>query len=539
MPDEADTMDEVASVADLRRQHVALLGEWRANKACDDRARSATRLREGAKALGKLLEDTSERDTAQSIIDYWSSAIGSLPGHSLDLTSLDGFDEDLVGQRATALDETLKREGPEAAIAEKILLRLLRVGQDDRIEEGPPVLLGEILGPAAGAAEARDALRQLTDAGILFVRSGATAEEGTVEVTSRAVARRSERVASLLTTRRELISVERLRATAQLWQQNDRASGYLLSGSSLDTASLFLTDHRDAENRTLNEFILASKAKAERDRSRLRRAIVFGPLLLAALVGAIGVLGYDFGDRIGFDKGLLEARETSSTPAPPRPVTTDQQLPASAEAIGPVGFVWIGSENTPQLRDVATGDGVAPDSIKPNQQLRVNGRANMNLREALPDDQNYSAKDIGIAPSKSLVIALDKPVARERPSGTQYWARVRVVPRVYIQYAHRESGALAESFRLNGFDVQPSERRDDFTSRPQVRFYHPDDAPLARALARAASDALRAQGRPAVISCRLFGGAKLPPPTVLEFWYNPGTVTHSSEARARAVEPAC
>jgi hypothetical protein len=553
MPIETGSAKELASVAELRRQHVSLLAKWREKEDAQEKALEAEGLRQAGKALGKLLEDPAERDTAQSIIDYWTSAIATLPAQSFaELLSLDRFDESLAKDRARMVDDAFGADPAEIEIAEKILLRLLRVGSDDRIEEGPPVLLGDVLGRAAGTPGAQNVLRRLTEAGILFVRPGSTPEESSVEVTSRAVARRSTRVNSLLSSRRDLLTVERLRATAQLWKQHGEAPGYLLSGPSLDTASLFLTDHRDAENRTLNDYILASKGKAERDRSIKLWATILVPLLSVALI--VGLVfqsfrvgwqfraGNEAGYNIGVDVGGLEVMETSAPePTAQRQVQLDQTVTAAAEPVGPVGFVWIGSEHSPQLRDARTARPVAPGSIKPGQQFRVNSRKNMRLRSGLPSEGNFSAQEIGQAPAKSLVVAIGEPVPQERPSGIQYWLKVRVVPRVYIQFADAEVKTLAAALRDRGFDVQPSERRA-FNGGAQVRFYSATDAPLAAQLASAAADALRAPrgppGRPADVRCLQLPREYQLPPTVLELWYNLRTVTHSGEPGAPAA-PDC
>ena len=67
------------SLPAVRARHLRLLQGWH---ALDDHKRQeeATALRHTTSDLGKWLQDPAERDTAQGIVDYWTSALAGLPG---------------------------------------------------------------------------------------------------------------------------------------------------------------------------------------------------------------------------------------------------------------------------------------------------------------------------------------------------------------------------------------------------------------------------------------------------------------------------
>ena len=100
VPDETDTVvrptidPNASTVYNLRRQHVELLKAW---PSLEDAARepSAEAFRQKAAAMGTDMEDVTDRDAAQGMIDYWTATIAALPGHQgfPKLVMLAPFDE--------------------------------------------------------------------------------------------------------------------------------------------------------------------------------------------------------------------------------------------------------------------------------------------------------------------------------------------------------------------------------------------------------------------------------------------------------------
>src|SRR5687767_11091149 len=111
MPAE-DTSNVRSPVADpdlpqLRELHVALLKRWDGHDA-GGLVKEALELRETVKAAGVWIDAASERDNAQGIIDYWTSAVSSVPGQGFPaLLQLDAFDRANRDRLMSHADATL------------------------------------------------------------------------------------------------------------------------------------------------------------------------------------------------------------------------------------------------------------------------------------------------------------------------------------------------------------------------------------------------------------------------------------------------
>lgn len=547
---DAGPMIVARSIAELRQQHVALLSYFRDEPDPAVKAARAEALRRAAQALGAWLEDDEERDAAQGVIDYWTAAIAGLPNQSFPaLISPDPLNETRCADCAAAGETIVAHASDKTrALVDTMFLRLLRVGSDNRLAHGPPVSRGELFGPATNAA--LDAVvDQLAEADVLCIRPGASRSEDAIEFASSPVARRWPRLDDLLKQRRDSVTRDRLRAIAQLWEHSDRNQGYLLSGTSLDDAGAFLTDDRDTANITLNAFILASRERAARDTMRVRQAIIIGPSLAILLLVGIGLLGNWHGQENGQKKGevvgaadanaIINNESQTVGAAPPN----NAPLPAET-ALGPIGYIWIGNDSLPNLQNAETGAMVAAADVHANVHYRVRGNANLVLREAAATADGASARPSppGLAPANSLVVALAEPTYNDRPSGRQYWLKVRIVPKLFIQFSGTNDGRpakLADALRKTGFDVQKNQQRDDYIGTPKVRFYYGSDATVAQKLTQSAMLALGEADHPVAVRCELSAIKPPPPPTVLELWVSYRERDLPGAAPAGAGAPRC
>lgn len=514
----AGTPVPARSLGELRERHVALLGLWRGALEDREKAERAAALRDAAAALGTWLEDDEERFTAQGVLDYWTAAQEGLSGQQLpEAAALKPFDPAAAESRAEAAEALLDAQDSRSIdAAETIFLRLLRVDQAGNIVECPPVPRAELAGAAgtpglavAGLVEA------LAAADVLRVRPGPSADEEAVEFASRGVARRWKRAAAALKEHKRIDTMrDRLRATALLWRQKDRQPGYLLGGGSLEEAKQFLGELDD--NDALKEFLDASIAKGRRERFRFLVAMALGPALMVGVVWMIGQMSYwtgskhgtdrgteigkGIGEKTGEDRGRLEAAErapdTASLPAPPLEPT---------DPLGPTGYIWIGSAEEPMLQFAGSTAAVPPDSARAGQTYRVKSRVHMSLRTGLPSGED-PAPLLGVAPSNSLMVARDNPRGFDRPSGRQYWLRVRIVPRIDVWYSGEASQdrvrRLVQALRQAGFDPRPRPVRHDGPA--SVHFFHDQDRQIAAAVGRIAAANLRTPGgAPSPVLCEL------------------------------------
>jgi hypothetical protein len=121
------------------------------------------------------------------------------------------------------------------------------------------------------------------------------------------------------------------------------------------------------------------------------------------------------------------------------------------------------------------------------------------------------------ASHNGLILALAAPTEVAGTGGTQYWLRVRIVPRVQLRYPgtgvariNRISGQL----RQRGFDVAPAEAVPTPVLKPLVTYYHEQDAAAAGALATRLEEFA---GMPFQTQDRV-GSGRLADPGTLEAW---------------------
>lgn len=100
---------------------------------------------------------------------------------------------------------------------------------------------------------------------------------------------------------------------------------------------------------------------------------------------------------------------------------------------------------------------------------------------------------------------IQAPETYDRPSGRQYWAKVRMIPRVYIQHdgmAEPDLEELRRSLARLGFDVPQPELTPDAAGKNELRFFGADGKTLAIRLLDSV-EAGRVAGLPA-LACHDF-----------------------------------
>ena len=508
---------EAPSLGELRERHLALLREW--NQQADAAqlpVDQAEQLRAAAEALGAWLDDAEERDRAQGIIDYWTAAITGAPNRAFPaLVRLAPYDDALpqvlVG-RAEAIVAPYAGTALEDDV-EAMLLCLVRPGPRESILCRAPVDRADLL-PADAKPETAAQLAKLldafVDARIMRRVAGETPDEDHFEFMYGSVARAWPRLHALLEGRRSANETrDKLRATAQLWRESNSDSGYLLAGSGLDEATKYA-----AEDELLGDFIRASRHAQNRRRNRLIWAVTLGPTIALVVLALAIVISGRIGINMGFTRGESEndlqritasetpraAQQLAARPA----VAPGTPLPEfGPESPALVGIMWAGTSAQSHLYNPRTGVPVPVDQLREGIAYRL--RADVAMRDAFPDPEYHFGVRLGIAPAGSLVVANGPPQSVQRPSRTDYWLRVRLIPRVSMTYAAAGAGqadTLAARLRRLGYDITP--KASGPVQQNQVYFYHEDEKGYADQFASSLFLLLEAQdGRPMALGCRL------------------------------------
>ena len=520
---------QAASLSELRGRHLDLIERWTPDMDAESTAGLvplAEALRAEARSLGAWLDDADDRDRAQGIIDYWTAALMGLSGHGFpELMRLEPFDPALAeaaAGRAEAIvapnDGTSREED-----AETMLLALVRTGPNDRIVCRAPAERGDLV--RAGASETIQAgqaemLDRLVGAGIINRLSDGRSEEDCYEFAYGSIARAWPRLRRWLEQRRNSFATrEKLKATAQLWKDSGD-TGYLLSGDALSEGGKY-----SGEDPLLTEFIRVSRRAADRRRWQWIAAGTVGPVLAALIMTGVYDVSFDWGvedqDRKQIERSEapnLEAALANETAAAPAPAV--QTAPTQARSnLGTPGWIWAGTVEAPLLRDPETGQLADLAAIEPGSTWRL--RTEIVLREGGPGPNNASAPQVALVPAGALVLVIGNVRRVERPSGLQYWLPVRVLPRVYIQYANARPAQvepLRGVLREMGVEAPPIDQERSAARRHEVRYFRKEDSRLAAELTQRLRATLRGPGRaPVDVRC-VRSGAGRPDSSHLEIW---------------------
>ncbi|ESQ92599.1 hypothetical protein [Asticcacaulis benevestitus] len=546
------------TIAGLRERHLNLMQQWRDLEDDKFRSETADALRQSVHAAGVDIERTAERDEAQGIIDYWASAVAALEGHGypvlLTLKPYEGARGRQAGASAQQAFESLDDE-TDRRLARRLFEELLRKKNETDFERSPPCTRASLEARAESVLEPKwNAILQTFEAaGAIRRLPGETVESDRFEATSAEIASTWPELQGWLNAKdkydREVSKIESL---AKRWKNADRDSDLLLRGTALTEARRF-----ESESDLLVEYVEASQTATRR--TETQKHIVIGSLiglLVLMLIAAMSMTFY-FGSESARYKRIIaeaDAEKKVATEAADnaredekfavQQVTIaekrlDDKLPpvaTSASALAQLdelkGAMWLGSIDRPQVRTVGGGGAKSPDFAKvfPGQRFQV--YANIYLRDDMPalDGPYVSPPAKTVVPAGYFIVLESQPTGYKRSTGVQYWAKVRVVPRVYVQFAGSDRAtidAVRTDLAQAGFDVPRAERLTSAADLAEVRYFNDKDRPAATELLTVLHKS-KVFPRPGSISCRSATGNTVSRFT-LELWLDP-------TRRAKAVE---
>jgi hypothetical protein len=510
-----DVADRPKTVGILREDHLALMTRWREIADDSERVRLAAELRRRVKEAGHDIADPLERDEAQGIVDYWASAISSLPGQSYpEILTLDPY----VGEAAKRAGDSARTEFDELAseeerrVARELFEDLLYLGPDGNIERGPPRTRA-VLQQRIHSDTLDSVLERFVVTGAIARLPGEGPEGDRFEASDPRLVEDWPALREWLEELGEFFETRsRLLAQAERWREANRDSGLLARGKQVHGIDRFLR-----QTDLLDEFIDASTRSA-----RIRRSISAGAITLVLAFAAVmtwQLVGAS--NQVRKVTDLLQEQEEQYA-VEPETVAIDSLEPTEVDAAAvslkeATGAVWLGSVERPQIAEV-DGKRASPDRAADGSAYRV--LADIYLRDKIPGDDYVSPPEKAIIPAGSLIVVQGETRPFDRPSGRQYWAKVRVVPRVYIQYTNgdrRAVQALLSMLAETGFDVPPAERTESATGLSEVRYFNELDRGTGQYLV----DRLRASGRPAFedLGCQSFANSRLEGQNfVVELW---------------------
>jgi hypothetical protein len=508
------------TIGAVRDQHLALMREWRGLDSDAKRAVRAIAFRAEVEAAGADIEQQVERDEAQGIIDYWASEIAALPGQAYpDLLKMAEYKGNNATIAAQSVREVYDAAGNAQLMARSILVDLLALNEGMVVRGRPRDR--ETLRRSAGAADTEQfdsILDQLVATGAIVFRPGETHDDARFEIAdARIVESWPDLDEWLREAEKYSAERDRLLDMAHLWDAAGRDPTLLLMSSQGVRNALSFCNEDDL----LDAFIDASESQ----RTKWRR---ISSLIGIAAIFALGAASFYLWvqnraisrDR---DKARVETAEVKRilTDTTRKNVEADKRVESiKAEQIetkamaeladsfvkpevdslaysGDPGFdavsklplvtgaMWLGSDFAPQVR------GLNRDQPEPFSAARAGSRyrarAPIYLRQEMPKSEvEYkSPRQKAIVPGGAQVVLLGPPVAYKRETGIQYWAQVRVIPLVYVQYTNgsrREVDAFRAQLAAIGFEVPPAELLPSAKSLSEVRFLRNDDQPLAQLL---------------------------------------------------------
>lgn len=487
------------SLPAIRGEHLALQKAWAEldRNAILDRA---TDIRLRAAEVGHWIEDPAERDVAQGIVDYWSGMLANLPGQSfpelIRLADFDPLTARAAEARAREVYEDLSAD--EQGEARRLFLSLV----------APPVgaRLSDARRLPSGSAAVRD---KFVQAGVITTTPGG---DDYVIAHERLLRGHWPQLEAWMADQQldEAMFVK-LSKSATLWaayRQNDD----LLRGAPLQQAM----GHRDRSP----EIMAYLDASSRRQLAR-RGAVTVASAASIAIASALFTWGWGLKD----DTVILRD-EVKTTNANLAEVTAASQAPATRleqqellGAPGREGYLWIGNQSRPLLREWPSGRLAPPSTVAKNQSYRA--ITDIALRAGYPDANYKSADRTGVVEAGAMVVALEAPRIIERPSGNQFWLRVRKPVTVYIQFKGdpAQAEALRKKLLDQGYDAPLAENMGDGSVPPaEVRFFRPEEQPFAERLSTDLNAVLEPEGEGPRRTCELVSPRRLPRRDQLEVW---------------------
>jgi hypothetical protein len=220
----------------LRAEHGQLLKKSR--DPADPPVGLVTDFLQRAKALGRRLDDPLDREAAQSVLDYWTATLYTLPGGVATESALpssfaqaqagavnvvlDEFDPDTLRSAIAQADDRINRQTKAGQVlARRIMLRLVRLSGDGQTFDPVPATRGNLDDLGGTAEEVDEMIEELSSAGVIRVKKGRSSETDTVELRSAQLLTRWPRFADWLDGRRKA------RWVAENWKRAGEHSVWL------------------------------------------------------------------------------------------------------------------------------------------------------------------------------------------------------------------------------------------------------------------------------------------------------------------------
>ncbi|WP_254513664.1 S1 family peptidase [Anatilimnocola floriformis] len=239
-------------------------------------------LRRGVE-LGQLLDRAEDRDTAQSMLDYWASVRDTLNASAKELAAksasvqhaiLQPFKRELIEEAMKKGDRTLSNLGSEdSSLALRILMRLVRLDGPTRTFSSAPATLASVRS-LSEAKEVDKIVAQLKQTGVLR-QFDDDQKQPSLQLASDSLMRQWKPLADALAQRL------RFRRAAEFWDSHDRDREALFAAGPLLEEALAYRDLGELEK----EFAEASRAR--RDRSR---QVQLSLLSIAVVVLGVGCI---------------------------------------------------------------------------------------------------------------------------------------------------------------------------------------------------------------------------------------------------------
>ena len=419
-----------------------------------------------------------------------------------------------LAQAAEAAFQSLSKEDQE--IAKRQFLELVQptIGKDVRRRRVPLDNLVQLTGDSAARIEA--VLSCFEQAELVRRTKGAAPGEDRFEVAHEALVTSWRRLDDWLNVgRQEMEKKLQLITTARLWRESGQSPGYLLTGDAIKDALPYAPQAPE-----IRDLIDASERSARRYAWRqsiigTALAVIFAIIMTFygmtffnrkelrknfderdVAVQKLDVQSQTLADqlRVAQDTITQQQREIErlrqqlrlppALESPVRPPTPTEDLSSA----GMKGWIWIGSESDPNLRD-AQNAAVLPSSAVADGRYIL--ARNVVLRSEKPSDTYAQSQSLGLVLIGMPVTATGPAIAYDRPSGTkQYWLPVRVdrpdKPIVYYQYANigkSDAQQLADTIQSKGYRIPEIQTFDSAKGMNEVRYFYPDDRRAAVKLA--------------------------------------------------------
>ena len=533
--------EPLPTIGRVRETHLDLMRNWRDLDSNAARAAEAEALRANVAKAGRGINDPKERFEAQGILDYWASSIASLPDRALpsfiELDPYQGEAAKNVGRNAAEIYTELDSE-EDRRIARALFEELMERGERGYVKRPAP--LRATLRSHIGGRDFDKVVDAYIDGGAIVRLPGTTPGEERLEVSDVQLSEEWPELRDWLDSLANYAAFrDFLVKSADEWKR----AGYPRSRLISDPAQLAQLDRFRDETELVDDFI--SKSRSAYRRGWWRNVGAIG-LCMAVIAGLVTVAVIFKNNESRAVQELEVANSASIDTAiglgnsvDPQPIgkgdltPANPSAPASSGQLAIVGALWLGSDAAPQ---VVTPTGGAPSLTSATAGSSFRLRANVFLRQTWPASADHytSPPSISVVPAGSLIYLTSDPKGYDRPSGRQYWAQVRIVPRVYVQYAGFDSAAiqaLRKRLATAGFDVPQAQNIPTASTLREIRYFDPADAGVARYLAQTLASA--PLGQPGGFACRSFADSRVQGQRyVLEIWVGEGAGHHEGPTSA-------